>query len=220
MKPIIKTIEELYGRREATGEVLLDEMAECLRRTRIIAVADLAALMDVDAHQLNMAVHLLTGMTKRDGDRTREAARRSGEASLQGRTNPPPQCSGPSLRMALLPSAAQSGSPIWSKARNIVRMLTLSEGKGSASFGAGPLFVDGGYCGDVCSIWYQVVQSSSGAALLGTEWRNLAALLLCSVRSGAILQRCCSARYGVVQSRSVAAPLGTQRCFIYSIIEI
>ena len=66
MKPIIKTIEELYGRREATGEVLLDEMAECLRKTRIIAVADLAALMDVDAHQLNMAVHLLTGMTTRD----------------------------------------------------------------------------------------------------------------------------------------------------------
>ena len=66
MKPIIKTIEELYGRREATGEVLLDEMVNCLRRTRIIAVADLAALMDIDAHQLNMAVHLLTGMTTRD----------------------------------------------------------------------------------------------------------------------------------------------------------
>ena len=49
MKPIIKTIEELYGRREATGEVILDEMAECLRKTRIIA-----------------AVHLLTGMTTRD----------------------------------------------------------------------------------------------------------------------------------------------------------
>ena len=66
MKPIIKTIEELYDRREATGEVILDEMANCLRRTRIIAVSDLAALMDVDAHQLNMAVHLLTGMTTRD----------------------------------------------------------------------------------------------------------------------------------------------------------
>ena len=66
MKPIIKTIEELYSRREATGEVILDEMVNCLRRTRIIAVADLAALMDVNAHQLNMAVHLLTGMTTRD----------------------------------------------------------------------------------------------------------------------------------------------------------
>ena len=66
MKPIIKTIEELYSRREATGEVILDEMAECLRKTRIIAVADLAVLMDVDAHQLNQAVRLLTGMTTRD----------------------------------------------------------------------------------------------------------------------------------------------------------
>ena len=66
MKPIIKTIEELYERKDGTGEVLLDEMANCLRKTRIIAVADLATLMDVDAHQLNMAVRLLTGMTTRD----------------------------------------------------------------------------------------------------------------------------------------------------------
>ena len=66
MKPIIKTIEELYERKDGTGEVLLDEMAECLRKTRIIAVADLATLMDVDAHQLNQAVRLLTGMTTRD----------------------------------------------------------------------------------------------------------------------------------------------------------
>ena len=66
MKPIIKTIEELYDKKDGTGEVLLDEMAECLRKTRIIAVADLATLMDVDAHQLNQAVRLLTGMTTRD----------------------------------------------------------------------------------------------------------------------------------------------------------
>ena len=68
-----------------------------------------------------------------------------------------------------------------------MRLLTLSERKGSASFGAGPLFVDGGYCGDVCSIGYQVVQSSSVAALLGTEWYNLAAMLLCLVRSGVFI---------------------------------
>ena len=66
MKTVIKTVEELYGRKDGTGEVILDEMAECLRKTRIIAVADLAVLMDVDAHQLNQAVHLLTGMTTRD----------------------------------------------------------------------------------------------------------------------------------------------------------
>ena len=66
MKPIVTSVEELYDRKDGTGEVLLDEMAECLRKTRIIAVADLATLMDVDAHQLNQAVRLLTGMTTRD----------------------------------------------------------------------------------------------------------------------------------------------------------
>ena len=66
MKPIVTSVEELYERKDGTGEVLLDEMAECLRKTRIIAVADLATLMDVDAHQLNQAVRLLTGMTTRD----------------------------------------------------------------------------------------------------------------------------------------------------------
>ena len=66
MKTVIKTVEELYGRKDGTGEVILDEMAECLRKTRIIAVADLAVLMDVNAHQLNQAVRLLTGMTTRD----------------------------------------------------------------------------------------------------------------------------------------------------------
>ena len=66
MKPIVTSVEELYDRKDGIGEVLLDEMAECLRKTRIIAVADLAALMDVDAHQLNQAVRLLTGMTTRD----------------------------------------------------------------------------------------------------------------------------------------------------------
>ena len=66
MKMVIKTVEELYVRKDGTGEVILDELANCLRKTRIIAVADLAVLMDVDAHQLNQAVRLLTGMTTRD----------------------------------------------------------------------------------------------------------------------------------------------------------
>ena len=66
MKPIVTSVEELYDRKDGTGEVILDEMVSCLRKTRIIAVADLATLMDVNAHQLNMAVRLLTGMTTRD----------------------------------------------------------------------------------------------------------------------------------------------------------
>ena len=47
-------------------------------------------------------------------------------------------------------------------------------------------------------------------APFGTKWYNLAAVLRCLVRSGAILQRCYSARYGVVQSCSDAALLGTE----------
>ena len=65
MKPIINSVEELYSRKEGTGEVVLDEMASILRKTRIIAVSDMATLMNVSAHQLNMAVGMLTGMTVR-----------------------------------------------------------------------------------------------------------------------------------------------------------
>ena len=66
MKPIVTSVEELYNSREGTGEVILDEMAGILRTTRIIEVRDMALLMDVSAHALNMAVRLLTGMTTRD----------------------------------------------------------------------------------------------------------------------------------------------------------
>ena len=65
MKPIVTSVEELYNSVEGTGEVILDEMAGILRTTRIIEVRDMALLMDVSAHALNMAVRLLTGMTVR-----------------------------------------------------------------------------------------------------------------------------------------------------------
>ena len=66
MKKVVESVEELYGKADGTGEVILDEIAQCLRTTRLIAVADLAAMMDADTHQLSMAVRLLTGMTVRD----------------------------------------------------------------------------------------------------------------------------------------------------------
>ena len=65
MKPIVSSVEELYSRKDGTGEVVLDEMASILRKTRIIAVSDMATLMNVSAHQLNMTVRMLTGMTVR-----------------------------------------------------------------------------------------------------------------------------------------------------------
>ena len=62
MKPIVTSIEELYGRREPTGDRILDEVVNCLRKTQIIAAADLAILMDVKKPHLYGAMHILTGL--------------------------------------------------------------------------------------------------------------------------------------------------------------
>ena len=62
MKPIIKSVEEVYGRKERTCDAILDEVVNCLRKTRIIAAADLAILMDVNKAYLYGAMHILTSM--------------------------------------------------------------------------------------------------------------------------------------------------------------
>ena len=62
MKPIVTSIEELYGRREPTGDRILDEVVNCLCKTQIIAAADLAILMDVKKPHLYGAMHILTGL--------------------------------------------------------------------------------------------------------------------------------------------------------------
>ena len=62
MKPIVTSIEELYGRREPTGDRILDEVVNCLRKTQIIAAADLAILMDVKKSYLYGTMHILTGL--------------------------------------------------------------------------------------------------------------------------------------------------------------
>ena len=62
MKPIVTSIEELYGRREPTGDRILDEVVNCLRKTQIITAADLAILMDVKKPHLYGAMHILTGL--------------------------------------------------------------------------------------------------------------------------------------------------------------
>ena len=62
MKPIVTSIEELYGRREPTGDRILDEVVNCLRKTQIIAAADLAILMDVKKSYLYGTIHILTGL--------------------------------------------------------------------------------------------------------------------------------------------------------------
>ena len=62
MKKVIKTVEELYGMTEPTGDAILDEVVNFLRKTRIIAAADLAILMNVKKSYLYGAMHILTGM--------------------------------------------------------------------------------------------------------------------------------------------------------------
>ena len=62
MKPIVTSIEELYGRREPTGDRILDEVVNCLCKTQIIAAADLAILMDVKKSYLYGTMHILTGL--------------------------------------------------------------------------------------------------------------------------------------------------------------
>ncbi len=62
MKPIVTSIEELYGRREPTGDRILDEVVNCLQKTQIIAAADLAILMDVKKSYLYGTIHILTGL--------------------------------------------------------------------------------------------------------------------------------------------------------------
>ena len=62
MKTVYKNVEELYGMSEPTGDAILDEVVNCLRKTRIIAAADLAILMNVKKSYLYGAMHILTGM--------------------------------------------------------------------------------------------------------------------------------------------------------------
>ena len=62
MKPIFMSVEELYERKEATGEPIVDEMVSYLKRTRIITARDLAMLMDVNKRQLYGAMSILVGL--------------------------------------------------------------------------------------------------------------------------------------------------------------
>ena len=66
MKPTNEIVESLYNSSEPTGDRILDEVVNSLRKTRIIAAADLAILMDVKKSYLYGATHILTGMALGD----------------------------------------------------------------------------------------------------------------------------------------------------------
>ena len=62
MQITIESVESLYNRKEPTGDRILDEVVNCLRKTQIIAAADLAILMDVKKSYLYGTMHILTGL--------------------------------------------------------------------------------------------------------------------------------------------------------------
>ena len=62
MQITIESVESLYTRKEPTGDRILDEVVNCLRKTQIIAAADLAILMDVKKSYLYGTMHILTGL--------------------------------------------------------------------------------------------------------------------------------------------------------------
>ena len=66
MQITIESVESLYNRKEPTGDRILDEVVNCLRKTQIIAAADLAILMDVKKSYLYGTMHILTGMALGD----------------------------------------------------------------------------------------------------------------------------------------------------------
>ena len=61
MKHIVESVEEMYHAREPTGEVIIDEVLNILRRYKLIYPEDVALLMDVNPKDLRAAWHMLTG---------------------------------------------------------------------------------------------------------------------------------------------------------------
>ncbi len=63
MKHVIENIEELYRAKEPTGELIIDEVVEAVRKTMTQKASDIALLLDVDRRSLSIAFELLTGIT-------------------------------------------------------------------------------------------------------------------------------------------------------------
>ena len=61
MKHVVESVEEMYHAREPTGEVIVDEVLNILRRYKLIYPEDVALLMDVKVRDLRSAWFMLTG---------------------------------------------------------------------------------------------------------------------------------------------------------------
>ena len=62
MRHIVESVEEMYYRREPTGEVIVDEVVDAVRKTKTQRASDIALLLDVEHRLLNDAFKMLTGM--------------------------------------------------------------------------------------------------------------------------------------------------------------
>ena len=62
MKHIVESVEEMYYRREPTGEVIVDAVVDAVRKTKTQRASDIALLLDVEHRLLNDAFKMLTGM--------------------------------------------------------------------------------------------------------------------------------------------------------------
>ena len=62
MKHIVESVEEMYHAREPTGEVIVDEVLDAVRKTKTQRASDIALLLDVEHRLLNDAFKMLTGM--------------------------------------------------------------------------------------------------------------------------------------------------------------
>ena len=62
MKHIVESVEEMYHAREPTGEVIVDEVVDAVRKTKTQRASDIALLLDVEHRLLNDAFKMLTGM--------------------------------------------------------------------------------------------------------------------------------------------------------------
>ena len=66
MKHIVESVEEMFHAREPTGEVIIDEVVDAVRKTRTQRSSDIALLLDVDQRELWHSVHMLTGLRLND----------------------------------------------------------------------------------------------------------------------------------------------------------
>lgn len=66
MNHVIETVEDLYYATEPIGELIIDSVVECIKKTNTHYPADIAILLDVKDRDLRGAFMMLTGIKLSD----------------------------------------------------------------------------------------------------------------------------------------------------------